>query len=391
MADRHYYQEARMELGFIGLGRMGANMVERLLLGGHRIVAYNRSPDKTREVAEHGAIPAFSLEELAEKLESKPQAVWVMVPAGDATTQQIQRLIPLLDEGDIIIDGGNSNFRDSIARAKMLHEHGINFMDVGTSGGIWGLKNGYCMMIGGEREVFEHLRPLFATLAPNENGYDYFGTHGAGHFTKMVHNGIEYGMMQAYGEGFEIIKNSDYQVDLSRLSQVWNNGSVVRSWLLELAERAFEQEGDALENIRGYVEDSGEGRWTVMEAINQSTPAPIITLSLMARFVSRQEESFSAQVTAALRNQFGGHAVRTTEAIESMAAAEAMRSVAPATPTTSATHVTISTEDAADQLMDRAVAAEDAAEGGHDAAHAVKEMQGAAQEVYQSSIEVKKE
>ena len=252
---------------------------------------------------------SFGIEELVNDLKETPKAIWTMVPAGDATTQQIKALIPLLKPGDIIIDGGNSNFRNSIARAAMLQEHQIHFMDVGTSGGIWGLKVGYCMMIGGEREIFEHLRPLFSTLAPNEDGYDYFGMHGAGHFTKMVHNGIEYGMMQAYGEGFEIIKKSQYDVDLSRLSTVWTNGSVVRSWLLELAIRAFKEEGNDLANIKGYVEDSGEGRWTVMEAINESVPAPVITLSLLARFVSRQEESFSAQVAAALRNQFGGHAI----------------------------------------------------------------------------------
>jgi len=298
-----------MELGFIGLGRMGGNMVHRLVRGGHRVVAYNRSPEKTREVAGLGAVASFGIEELVNDLKETPKAIWTMVPAGDATTQQIKALIPLLKPGDIIIDGGNSNFRDSIARAAMLQEHQIHFVDVGTSGGIWGLANGYCMMIGGEREIFEHLRPLFSTLAPNEDGYDYFGMHGAGHFTKMVHNGIEYGMMQAYGEGFEIIKKSQYDVDLSRLSTVWTNGSVVRSWLLELAIRAFKEEGNDLANIKGYVEDSGEGRWTVMEAINESVPAPVITLSLLARFVSRQEESFSAQVAAALRNQFGGHAI----------------------------------------------------------------------------------
>jgi len=298
-----------MELGFIGLGRMGGNMVHRLVRGGHRVVAYNRSPEKTREVAGLGAVASFGIEELVNDLKETPKAIWTMVPAGDATTQQIKALIPLLKPGDIIIDGGNSNFRDSIARAAMLQEHQIHFIDVGTSGGIWGLKVGYCMMIGGEREIFEHLRPLFSTLAPNEDGYDYFGMHGAGHFTKMVHNGIEYGMMQAYGEGFEIIKKSQYDVDLSRLSTVWTNGSVVRSWLLELAIRAFKEEGNDLANIKGYVEDSGEGRWTVMEAINESVPAPVITLSLLARFVSRQEESFSAQVAAALRNQFGGHAI----------------------------------------------------------------------------------
>jgi 6-phosphogluconate dehydrogenase len=298
-----------MELGFIGLGRMGANMVRRLVAGGHRVVIYNRSPDKTKEIAQYGAVPTFSVEELVSNLKDTPKAIWIMVPAGDVTTQQIQHLIPLLSAGDIILDGGNSNFRDSISRAAMLQEHNMHFMDVGTSGGIWGLKVGYCMMIGGERDIFEHLRPLFSTLAPGEDGYDYFGMHGAGHFTKMVHNGIEYGMMQAYGEGYEIIKKSQYDVDLSRLSTVWNNGSVVRSWLLELAIRAFKEEGNDLTNIKGYVEDSGEGRWTVIEAINESVPAPVITLSLLSRFVSRQQQSFSAQVAAALRNQFGGHAI----------------------------------------------------------------------------------
>ena len=376
-----------MEIGFIGLGRMGANMVQRLLLGGHRVVAYNRSPDKTREVAEHGAIASFTVEELVDNLKEAPQVVWIMVPAGDPTTQQIQHLIPLLNPGDIIIDGGNSNFRDSIARARLLAEHHLHFMDVGTSGGIWGLKNGYCMMMGGEREIFEHLRPLFATLAPGEDGYDYFGTHGAGHFTKMVHNGIEYGMMQAYGEGFEIIKNSDYNVDLSRLSRVWNNGSVVRSWLLELAELAFQQEGSGLDEIRGYVEDSGEGRWTVMEAINQSVPAPVITLSLMARFVSRQQELFSAQVASALRNQFGGHAVRVAEAIELMVAAETQKSVAPSTPSIPATTVTPSSDQAAEAMMDRIQAAEDAAETVPDPSNVVKGIQGTAQEIYEFSIE----
>ncbi len=376
-----------MELGFIGLGRMGANMVERLLLGGHRIVAYNRSPDKTREAAEHGAVATFSLEELVDNLQDTPKAVWIMVPAGDPTTQQIVSLIPLLKPGDIIIDGGNSNFRDSIARAQMLREHDLHFMDVGTSGGIWGLKNGYCMMMGGQREDFDHLRPLFATLAPNEDGYDYFGTHGAGHFTKMVHNGIEYGLMQSYAEGFEIIKCSDYQVDTSRLCKVWNNGSVVRSWLLELAERAFEQEGDALEKIRGYVEDSGEGRWTVLEAIAHSVPAPVITLSLMARFYSRQEESYSAQVTAALRNQFGGHAVRVADSIKSQVAAASMRSVAPTTPTMPATTVSIDTAEAADKVMAATEAAEIKAEGAPDAGDVVKEIQLTAKDIYKDRIE----
>jgi 6-phosphogluconate dehydrogenase len=373
-----------MELGFIGLGRMGANMVERLLLGGHRIVAYNRSPDKTREAAEHGAMASFSIEELVSSLKETPKAVWIMVPAGDPTTQQIVQLIPLLKPGDIIVDGGNSNFRDSIARARMLAEHEINFMDVGTSGGIWGLKNGYCMMIGGKREIFEHMRPLLSTLAPNEDGYDYFGSHGAGHFTKMVHNGIEYGMMQAYGEGFDIIKASDYDVDLSRLSKVWNNGSVVRSWLLELAERAFQQDGNGLDEIRGYVEDSGEGRWTVLEAIAASIPAPVITLSLMARFYSRQQESYTAQVIAALRNQFGGHAVRVREAIESQQAAEAHKSVAPNTPTIPATTITTTSQQAAEDMMASHEAAESEAEskGGPDTGSTIKDIQGTAQGIY---------
>src|SRR5918912_246952 len=376
-----------MELGFIGLGRMGANMVERLLLGGHRIVAYNRSPDKTREAAAHGAVATFSIEELVKNLRETPKAVWIMVPAGDPTTQQIRQLIPLLKEGDIIIDGGNSNFRDSIARAKMLAEFGIHFTDVGTSGGIWGLKNGYCMMVGGEREVFEHLRPLLLTLAPGEDGYDYFGTHGAGHFTKMVHNGIAYGILQAYGEGFEIIKNSDYEptIDFARLCQVWNHGSVVRSWLLELAELAFQEEGSDLERIRGFVEDSGEGRWTVLEAIAQSVPAPIITLSLMARFASRQEESYSAQVIAALRNQFGGHAIRIKEAVEAEAAGEAMRSVAPQSPAVPATPVTVTSAEAAEAVMAHTEAAERAAEQHQDASRVVRDIQGTAQGIYKSS------
>ncbi len=376
-----------MELGFIGLGRMGANMVERLLRGGHRIVAYNRSPDKTREAAAHGAAATFSIEELVSNLKDSPKAVWIMVPAGDPTTQQIMSLIPLLKPGDIIIDGGNSNFRDSIARSKILAEHDLNFMDVGTSGGIWGLENGYCMMMGGRRDIFDHLRPLFATLAPNEDGYDYFGTHGAGHFTKMVHNGIEYGMLQAYGEGFEIINSSDYApgIDFARLSKIWNNGSVVRSWLLELAERAFEQDGNGLEEVRGYVEDSGEGRWTVLEAIANSIPAPVITLSLMARFYSRQEESYSAQVIAALRNQFGGHAIRVREAIESQQAAEAMKSVAPNTPTVSATTVGASHPEAAEAVMASHEAAETSADAqgmSSDTGPVIKDIQGTAQEIY---------
>ncbi len=373
-----------MELGFIGLGRMGANMVERLLLGGHRIVAYNRSPEKTREAAAQGAVPTFSLEELVANLKEKPKAVWTMVPAGDPTTQQIQTLLPLLGEGDIIIDGGNSNFRDSIARSKILEEHGMHFLDVGTSGGVWGLENGYCMMIGGEKDIFEHMRPIFATLAPNENGYDYFGPSGAGHFTKMVHNGIEYGMLQSYGEGFEIMKNSQYSLDFVRLCQVWENGSVVRSWLLELAERAFREDGNGLEEVRGYVEDSGEGRWTVLEAIAYSIPAPVITLSLMARFYSRQEESYSAQVIAALRNQFGGHAIRVREAIESQQAAEALKTIAPNVPNVPAGTTTPTTAQASEAVMASHEAAEAAAESKKDTGAVIKDIQGTAQDIYKT-------
>lgn len=371
-----------MEIGFIGLGRMGANMVERLLLGGHRVVAYNRSPDKTRLAAQQGAVPSFSLEELVSNLKDEPKAVWTMVPAGDPTEHEIQSLTPLLKRGDIIIDGGNSNFRDSIARARRLAEHYIHFLDVGTSGGIWGLKNGYCMMIGGERDIFEHMRPIFSTLAPNENGYDWFGPSGAGHFTKMVHNGIEYGMLEAYGEGFEIIERSQYKVDLRRLSQVWNNGSVVRSWLLELAELAFEQDGNDLAEVAGYVEDSGEGRWTVVESIGTATPAPIIALSLMARFYSRQDESYSAKVIAALRNQFGGHAIRTTEAVEAETAGKAIQSTAPTVPTPSGGSVAPTSGGASEAITHAAHSAETTAEQTGDTTQAIKQAQSNVKDIY---------
>jgi 6-phosphogluconate dehydrogenase len=296
-----------MDIGFMGLGRMGENMVRRLLRGGHRVVAWNRSPGKIDEVAGEGAVPAYTIESLVEQLQPR-RVLWMMVPAGDPVDQLIAQLKPLIQPGDILIDGGNTNFRDTIRRYNALKEEGYGYLDVGTSGGIWGLKVGYCMMIGGDEEDFRHIEPLIQTLAP-ENGYIHAGPSGAGHFTKMVHNGIEYGMLQAYGEGFEIIRKSQYNVDLHKLAQTWNHGSVVRSWLLELAERAFADDAD-LEGIKGYVEDSGEGRWTVQEAINEDVPAPVITLSLLARFNSRQDESYSAKVIAALRNQFGGHAVK---------------------------------------------------------------------------------
>lgn len=295
-----------MDIGMVGLGRMGANMVQRLLGGGHRVVAYARTKATVDAIVEHGAEGASSLEDLVARLPS-PKVVWLMVPAGAPTQSNIDALTPLLSAGDIIVDGGNSNYHETMRRAEQLAAHGIHFVDSGTSGGIWGLTEGYCLMVGGPEDAVRHLEPAFLTLAP-PGGYAHVGPSGAGHFVKMIHNGIEYGMMAAYGEGFELLQNSRFDLDLHRISQIWQHGSVVRSWLLELAERAFAKD-PRLESIRGYVEDSGEGRWTVLEAIDQDVPAPIITLSLMRRFASRQPESFSAKVQAALRAEFGGHAV----------------------------------------------------------------------------------
>ncbi|MEO5987758.1 MAG: phosphogluconate dehydrogenase (NAD(+)-dependent, decarboxylating) [Candidatus Eisenbacteria bacterium] len=296
-----------MELGFVGLGRMGLNMTLRLVQGGHRVVAWNRSSDKVQEAASHGAVAAASIPELVGLL-AAPRVVWVMLPAGEATDDMIDHLTPLLGKGDLIVDGGNTNYHDDQRRAKRLAESGIQYADVGTSGGIWGLKNGYCMMAGGEPDSVARLQPAFDTLAPPQ-GWLHTGPVGAGHFAKMIHNGIEYGMMQAYAEGFEILKASEFEFDLAKLSHLWNQGSVVRSWLLELAELAFAKD-PALEKIRGYVEDSGEGRWTVLEAIEKNVPAEVLTLSLMRRFRSRQEDTFTDRVLAALRAEFGGHAVK---------------------------------------------------------------------------------
>jgi len=309
--DNDCYERATMELGLIGLGRMGANMAVRLLQGGHRVVVYNRTVEKAVELAhEHGGVAAASLEELVRSLQA-PRIVWLMLPAGAATDEYIDAVAPLLDKGDILIDGANNNYKVSIAHGEQLAARGLRFMDAGVSGGIWGLQVGYCTMVGGEPETFAHVEPILKTLAPPD-GYMHCGPYGAGHFVKMIHNGIEYGMMQAYAEGFEILEKSRYDLDLQKVSHLWNQGSVVRSWLLELAERAF---GDDLhlDQIRGYVQDSGEGRWTVQEAIDLDVPAPIITLSLQARFRSRQDDSFGAKVLAALRNQFGGHAVKKAE------------------------------------------------------------------------------
>ena len=299
-----------MELGFIGLGRMGMNMVTRLVRGGHRLVVYNRSPEKVREAEGHGATGATSVADLIGRL-ARPRAVWVMVPAGSATQDMIDTVARHLDRDDVVIDGGNSNFHDDARRAEALRPLGIHYMDVGTSGGIWGLQMGYCLMIGGEEAVFQRLEPVFRTLAP-EQGYGHMGAHGAGHYVKMVHNGIEYGMMQAIAEGFALMHKSPYGLDLPRIADLWMQGSVVRSWLVELAGRALEED-PALRKIRGWVEDSGEGRWTVQDAIDQSVPAWTITAALFARFRSREEDSFADRMLAALRNQFGGHAVRARE------------------------------------------------------------------------------
>ena len=299
-----------MELGFIGLGRMGKNMVLRLLDGGHRIVAWDRSGDPIQEVSAKGAVAASSPSDLIAKLRDAPRAVWVMVPSGDPTEQVIRDLAPLLKAGDAMIDGGNSYYKDSVRRGSWLAEKKIDFVDAGTSGGIWGLSRGYCLMVGGPEPVCRRLQPLFQTLAPKD-GYARVGESGAGHFTKMVHNGIEYGLMQAYAEGFEILKASPYNLDLGSIAALWNHGSVVRSWLLELAESAFEDDPN-LEHVRGYVEDSGEGRWTVMEAIERAVPAPVLMLALQTRFRSRQSDSFQGKVLAALRHKFGGHAVKSS-------------------------------------------------------------------------------
>ncbi|MCL4476899.1 MAG: decarboxylating 6-phosphogluconate dehydrogenase [Nitrospirae bacterium] len=299
-----------MKIGFVGLGKMGGNMVKRLLKGGHAIVAFAPSKESREEAERNGARTVGSLKEVVERLES-PRVVWLMVPAGKVTGEVIGALIPLLEKGDILVDGGNSFYKDSIARAEHLRTKGISFLDVGTSGGIWGLREGYCLMIGGEKDAFKRIKPALKDLAP-ENGYAHVGPSGSGHFVKMVHNAVEYAMLEAYGEGFELMHaKKEFGLDLGKISELWNHGSVVRSWLLELSVNVFRQD-PSLESVRGYVEDTGEGRWAVMEAIEESMPAPVITLSLLQRFRSRQETSFSAKMIAALRGQFGGHEIRKT-------------------------------------------------------------------------------
>jgi 6-phosphogluconate dehydrogenase len=295
-----------MQIGFVGLGKMGMNMVTRLLQGGHDVVAWNKEAPAVAEAAKRGAKAAGSLRHLTEQL-AAPRAVWLMIPAGAPVEQSIAELIALLAPGDVVIDGGNSNFHDSMRRAALLATRGIGFCDAGTSGGIWGLKNGYCLMVGGKPEDFKKIEPALKTLAPPD-GYLHTGPPGSGHFAKMVHNGIEYGLMQAYAEGFEILKTSPFDFNLHHVTRLWNQGSVVRSWLLELAERMFAAD-PTLAEMSDFVPDSGEGRWTVQAAIDQNVPAPVITHSLLARIASRQSESFSGKVLSGLRNQFGGHAV----------------------------------------------------------------------------------
>lgn len=300
-----------MQLAIVGLGRMGANIARRLVRGGHQVIAYNRTSRVTEELAQTDSVtPIYSLQDLVNKLEA-PRIVWVMVPSGQATEDMLKTIADLLSPGDILIDGGNSNFHDTMRRAGIYEQRLLHFVDVGTSGGVWGLKEGYSMMIGGDEMIVAYMSPIFKTLAPAPDlGWGRVGPHGAGHFVKMVHNGIEYGMMEALAEGFEIMHaRKEFNLDLHQISQVWQQGSVVRSWLLDLTEASLSQDAE-LKDLKGWVDDSGEGRWTILEAIESDVPAPVITMSLFRRFESRQVESYAAKLLAAMRNQFGGHAVK---------------------------------------------------------------------------------
>ena len=301
-----------MELGMIGLGRMGGNMAQRLLLGGHRVVTYDQSADAVVQAQGQGALAAKSLEDLVGQLEA-PRAVWIMVPAGQPTQGTVDELSALLSPGDAVLDGGNANYKESMRRGEELASKGIDFLDVGTSGGVWGLTEGYSLMVGGIEEAYRRLEPVFQTLAPSKgSGYSRVGPIGAGHFVKMIHNGVEYGLMQAYAEGFEIMEaKKEFGLDLGQIAETWRYGSVVRSWLLDLAASAL-QEDPNLERLQAYVDDSGEGRWTVQESVDLGVPAPVITLSLQNRFRSRQDQPFGSRMLAALRQQFGGHAVKGT-------------------------------------------------------------------------------
>jgi len=302
-----------MELGMIGLGRMGGNMAQRLIAGGHQVVAYDPVKEAVETIVNKGAAGALSYADLVNKL-TRPRAIWLMVPSGESTETTIRTLADELSPDDVVIDGGNSNYKDSMRRASALSAKGISYLDVGTSGGIWGLKEGYCLMVGGSMEAFHHMKPIFQTLAPSpQQGYGYVGPSGAGHFVKMVHNGIEYGLMQSYAEGFELMQaKQEFNLDLRHIAEIWRYGSVVRSWLLDLVTTALKRD-PKLESIQGYVEDSGEGRWTIQESIELAVPLPVITQSLQARFRSRQEKPFGAKLLAALRQQFGGHVVKRAE------------------------------------------------------------------------------
>jgi 6-phosphogluconate dehydrogenase len=297
-----------MQLGFVGLGKMGANMVHRIHRDSdHQVIVNDHHAENIAAAETHGAIGAATLEELVAKLEA-PRTIWLMIPAGDPTEQTINELAGLIDAGDTIVDGGNTNWHDDVRRAVALNERDIRYVDVGTSGGVWGLEVGYCMMVGGHLESVRRLAPILDVLAPPD-GWRHFGDAGSGHFVKMVHNGVEYGLMQAYAEGFELMHKAQFDLDLKEVAGLWNRGSVVRSWLCELAERAFEAEGNDLEQLRGHVSDSGEGRWTIVDAIDHDVPTPVITAALYARFYSRGNGDYTARMLAALRNQFGGHAV----------------------------------------------------------------------------------
>ena len=300
-----------MELGFVGLGKMGMNMVTRLRRDQHRVVVYDRTPDLIKQAESVGCVGASSLQDLVSKL-TGPRTVWIMVPSGAPTEDTVHRVAGLLSVDDVVIDGGNSNFHDDSRRAAELKQRGLHYMDVGTSGGIWGLQVGYCMMVGGDKAVVDRHAPIFTTLAP-EQGWAHMGGHGAGHYVKMVHNGIEYSMMQGYAEGFELMSKSEYRLDLAKIADLWMHGSVVRSWLLELTAGAL-KEDPKLEGIKGYVQDSGEGRWTILDAIDKDVPVPTLTAALFTRFRSRQDESFAEKLLAAMRNAFGGHAVRKRSA-----------------------------------------------------------------------------
>lgn len=296
-----------MRIGFVGLGKMGANMVERLLRDKHEIVVYNRSPDKVKVAEQKGAIGSTSLSDLTKKLPGR-KVVWLMVPSGAPVDQNIHDVVPHLAKGDLIVDGGNSYYKDSVRRHDALLAKGINFVDCGTSGGIWGLQIGYNLMIGGSDADVKHVEPIFKTLAPPD-GYLHCGAAGSGHLVKMIHNGIEYGMMQAYAEGFDILRASPYKLNLQKIAALWNHGSVVRSWLLELADLALQKDPE-LKKLEPFVSDSGEGRWTVFESIERDVPAPVLALALQMRFASRDKNSFAHRMLAALRNEFGGHAVK---------------------------------------------------------------------------------